>query len=208
MNQPNPHSPTSPSQGADIALLRGPGHNPLRLRVERVLAFIATIFAVIGGVALILMSLITVYSIIGRALPADLPLLGWWRSVRGNFELVEFATAIAIFSFLPYTHIKRGNVLVDFFTMNISRRAKAGFAIFANLLYTVIALIFAWRMVVSAEAMLTASFTQTSMLLRIPIWYAYLPSTIFMCFLAVVGAYSVWRSVDEALGAGESEEGE
>src|SRR5699024_5439053 len=126
------------------------------------------------------------YSIIGRALPNDLPLLGWWRSVRGNFELVEMATAIGIFSFLPYTQIKRGNVLVDFFTMNASARVKAGLAVFANLLFSVITVLFTWRMIVGISGVMTAKFTQTTMLLRIPIWYGQLPATIFMAFLSLV----------------------
>lgn len=184
--QPDP-SPSSPG---------------LRVRVERLLLPIAAALAVFGGFALVALSAVTVYSIIGRALP-DLPLLAWWRPVRGNFELVEMVTAIAIFSCLPYTQLRRGNVLVDFFTQRAGPRAKATFAIFANSLFAVIALLFTWRMIIGAEEMLTASFTQTTMLLRIPIWYAYLPSTIFMIFLSVVTLFTVWRSVDEALGDGE-----
>lgn len=174
-------------------------------RVEAVLTVVAGALAFFGGLVLIAMALVTVYSIIGRALPPNLPLLDWWSSVRGNFELVELATAIAIFSFLPYTHLRRGNVLVDFFTMNAHPRTKAGFAVFANLLFSAIAVLFTWRMIVGAEEILTASFTQTTMLLRIPISYGYVPSTVFMVFLSAVALFSLWRSVAEVLGDGEPE---
>lgn len=179
---------------------------PFRLHVENVLLFLAKAFAIIGGLVLIAMSLVTVYSIIGRALPNNLPLLGWWRSIRGNFELVELATAVAIFSFLPWTHLTRGNVLVDFFTMRASPRAKAGFALFANLLFAAIAVLFAWRMVAGTRDMLGASYKQTTMLLRVPVLWGYLPGTIFMCFLALVTVYTVWRSAAELFGDGEPED--
>ncbi|HZJ09687.1 MAG TPA: TRAP transporter small permease [Trueperaceae bacterium] len=180
-----------------------PQGSPLRLGIEQVLTPIATALAVIGGVVLMMVGILTVYSIIGRALPDGIPLLGWWEPVRGNFELVELGTAIGIFSFLPYTHLKRGNVLVDFFTLKASPRAKAALAVFANLLYSGIVLLFTWRMAVGTGEIMTASYTQTTMLLRIPIWYGYLPTTLFMVFLSVVALYSVWRSLEEALGPGE-----
>ena len=182
----------------------GPRPEPgLRQKVEPVLTAIAAALAVFGGIVLIGMALTTVYSIIGRALPPDVPLLDWWVPVRGNFELVEMATGIAIFAFLPYTHMRRGNVLVDFFTMNAPPRMKAGLAIFANLLFSAIVLLFTWRMTVETQDIMTASFTQTTMLLRIPIWYGYLPSTLFMGFLSLVVLFSLWRSIDETFGSGE-----
>lgn len=163
---------------------------------------VAAALAILGGLALMAITIVTVYSIVGRALP-DLPLLDWWRPVRGNFELVEMATAVAIFAFLPYTQLQRGNVLVDFFTQGASPRVKAAFAVFSNALFSAIALLFTWRMLVGAEEMLTAGFTQTTMLLRVPIWYAYVPSTLFMVFLSIVTLFTLWRSVAEALGDGE-----
>ena len=178
----------------------------LRLQVERILTGVAAALAFLGGLVLVAMATITVYSIIGRAIPPGAPLLDWWVPVRGNFELVELATAIAIFSFLPYTHIKRGNVLVDFFTMRAHPRVKAALAVFANLLFSAIVLLFTWRMAIATQEILTAGYTQTTMLLRIPIWYGYLPSAIFMAFLSLVALFSVWRSVEEMLGPGEPEE--
>ena len=199
--------PNSPSPPDEPNLHPDGGRRPatIRLRVEAYLTAVASALAVIGGIVLILMALVTVYSIIGRALPPGLPLLGWWESVRGNFELVELGTAIALFAFLPYTHLKRGNVLVDFFTMRASPRVKAAFAVLANLLFSAIAVLITWRMIVGTEEILTASYTQTTMLLRIPIWYGYLPSTVFMVLLSLVALYSVWRSAEEALGGGEPE---
>lgn len=177
-----------------------------RRRVERGLTAVTSGFATLGGVALVVIALITVYSIIGRAFVRGIPdfaLLSWWRPVRGDFELVELGTAIAIFSFLPYTQLVRGNVLVDFFTAKSSARAKAGFAILANLLLFAIVGLITWRMVVHLFAQQSARYVQTTMLLGIPIWWGYVPAVLAMLLLCVVTAFTVWRSVDEALGEGE-----
>lgn len=178
-----------------------PQRRPVR-RAETALLRVSQALAVVGGVVLIALATITVYSIVGRALP-DWPLLAWWRPVRGDFELVEMGTAIAIFSFLPYAQITRANVLVDFFTSGISQRAKSALAIPANLLLTAIAALFTWRMVVATESLMTSSYTQTTMLLRVPVWWGYLPATVFMGFLTLVAAFTVWRAADEALRDGE-----
>ena len=158
--------------------------------------------AAFGGVALLTISAVTVYSIVGRALP-DWPGLAWWRPVRGDFELVEMGTAIAIFSFLPYAQITRAHVLVDVFTSGASPRATAAMAVPANLLLTGIAALVTWRMAVATASLMTSTYTQTTMMLHIPTWWGYLPATAFMAFLALVSAFTVWRALDEALHEGE-----
>ena len=158
--------------------------------------------ATLGGIALVTISAITVYSVVGRALP-DWPSLAWWRPVRGDFELVEMGTAIAIFSFLPYAQLTRANVLVDVFTSGASPRAKSAMAVPANLLLTGIAALFSWRMAVATEALMTSTYTQTTMMLRMPTWWGYLPATALMAFLTLVSAFTTWRALDETLHGGE-----
>ena len=41
--------------------------------------------------------------------------------INGDFELVQMATAIAVFSFLPYCQARRGNIVVDTFTSWLPR---------------------------------------------------------------------------------------
>jgi TRAP-type C4-dicarboxylate transport system permease small subunit len=162
----------------------------------------STAAATLGGIALVTISAVTVYSVVGRALP-EWPWLTWWRPVRGDFELVEMGTAFAIFSFLPYAQLTRANVLVDVFTSGASPRAKSAMAVPANLLLTGIAALFTWRMAVATEALMTSTYTQTTMMLRMPTWWGYLPATVFMAFLALVSGFTVWRALDEALHDGE-----
>lgn len=151
------------------------------------------------------MSLLTLYSVIGRYLSGNsaVALIAWWKPVRGDFELVELGTAVAILSFFPYTQMVRGNVLVDFFTANAPPHFKAATSLFSNLLFAILAVTFTWRMALGTFELLTARFQQTSMLLRLPLWWGFLAATLFFGLLSLVCVYTALRSLAEMLGSGE-----
>lgn len=172
-------------------------------RAERGLLWATQGLAVAGGIVLIVLAAVTVYSIVGRTLP-DLPGLAWWRPLRGDFELVELGTALAIFAFLPYAHLTRANVVVDLLTARASARTKALLAVPANLLLTVLSGLLTWKMTEATLGLLTASYRQTTMLLRVPLGWAYLPATVCMAFLTVVAAFTAWRSIREARAVNEA----
>lgn len=169
-------------------------------RSEAILLRAAQGLAIAGGLLLVALALTTVYSIVGRAL-ASLPGLAWWRPVRGDFELVEMGTAVALFAFLPYAQITRANVLVDVFTARLPARAQAALAVPAHLLLFGLASLVTWRMAIGTTALMSAPFPQTTMLRGLPLWWGYLPSTLCMAILTLVAAFTVWRSVEEALDA-------
>ena len=176
--------------------------------LERLLLRASQGIAVFGGAILLIMTLLTLYSVIGRYLSGNLPefaLWSWWRPIRGDFELVEFGTAVAILSFFPYTQMVRGNVLVDFFTANANPRFKAAMSVFSNALYTVLAGLFTWRMALGTHDLLTASFQQTTMLLRLPLWWGFMLATILFGLLTLTCLFTALRSVLEMLGEGEPE---
>lgn len=177
-----------------------PGGTGALRRSEAILLRASQGLAIAGGLVLVALALTTVYSIVGRALPS-LPGLAWWRPVRGDFELVEMGTAVALFAFLPYAQITRANVLVDMLTARLPARAQAVLAVPAHLLLFGLASLVAWRMAIGTIALLSVPFPQTTMLLGLPLWWGYLPSTLCMGFLALVAAFTAWRSVEEALDA-------
>ena len=181
-------------------------------RLERVLLRSSQVLALCGGLVLILLTLITIYSIIGRTIVktdwlSALPFLSWWGPVRGDFELIELGTAVAISSFFPYCQMVRGNVLVDFFTNSAHPRVKAAMAVVGNLLFSVLSLVITWRMVVGSAEFYTATFKQSSMILKIPTWVGMFIVTAFMAFLSVVCLYTLYRSVCETFGEGEPVDG-
>jgi TRAP-type C4-dicarboxylate transport system permease small subunit len=167
----------------------------------RVLFHLSAALAMLGGVLLSAVALMTVVSIIGRNL-ASVPGLAWLGPVPGDFELVELGVGMAIFAFLPYCQMVRGNVAVDFFVAKASAHTKAWLAFIGNALYTAIAIVIAWQLYEGYVERL-GPYGETSWILGIPLKWPYLVAFITACLLSAVTAYTTWRSLGEALGEGE-----
>jgi TRAP-type C4-dicarboxylate transport system permease small subunit len=162
------------------------GAGPLGRALHR----IATGVALTGGLVLFALTLLTVVSVVGRAL--------FNAPIPGDFELVELGMAVAIFAFLPYCQIVRGNVIVDLFTSKASGRTRALLDGIGNLLYTAIAALLTWR--VALGGLEIRSYNETTMVLQVPVWWGYVPAVAFLAFLTIVCAYTVWRSALEHRG--------
>ncbi len=78
---------------------------PPASRLERVTGFCA----LVGGLLTLAVALLATTSVLMRWL------LG--APIDGDFEYVKMATAVAVFSYLPYTQVRRGNIMVDTFTL-------------------------------------------------------------------------------------------
>ena len=107
--------------------------------VGRLLYRIARALAVVGGVILSAVALMTAVSIVGRA--------AFSEPVRGDFEIVAIGTGIAVFAFLPWCQLTRGNVIVDFFMDRAPVRAKALCDALGGMLYVALGALLTWRMV-------------------------------------------------------------
>jgi TRAP-type C4-dicarboxylate transport system permease small subunit len=160
-------------------------------QVGRALYRAAPAVAVLGGLVLFALTLLTVISVVGRA--------AFSAPIPGDFELAELGMAVAIFAFLPYCQIVRGNVIVDLFTTRASLRTRALLDAIGNLLYTAIAALLTWRGALGGLEI--RSYHETTMVLQVPVWWGYVPAVVFLAFLTVVCAYTVWRSVEEYRGA-------
>lgn len=122
-----------------------------------------------GALVLTLIAVMSVASIIGRAL---LPLgLG---PVPGDFELVEAGTALAVFCFLPWCHLSRGHAVVDLFWKSYPAALQRALDIAADALMLVVWLLLIWRMGV---AMLDYRDNgEVSFILQMPVWWGYAAS--------------------------------
>ena len=83
----------------------------------RALMALSRAVAIAGGLILTALTILSVGSILARVLLS--------RPLPGDFELVEMGCGIAVFAFLPYCHLKRGNVIVDFFTLKASSASSS-----------------------------------------------------------------------------------
>ena len=83
---------------------------------HKLLLGLANTLAVCGATILLLLVFINVISILGRIIFGE-PLVG-------DFELIEIACAVAIFLFLPLCQLKNGNIVVEAFTLGLSKSKK------------------------------------------------------------------------------------
>jgi len=146
------------------------------------------VWALLGGLLLLAIALMTSYSssagwLVGKPLPGDV-------------ELVEMLTAVSVFMFLPYCQITGANVTADLFTQGASPRTVA----LLELLGAVVALAFSvlllWRMY---EGLLDyRQYVETTTILKVPIWYAYLPALASLALLAAAAVASVAGALHRA----------
>lgn len=111
--------------------------------------------------------------------------LRWATSmgVPGDFEMVQMAIALAIFSFLPYTQLRRGNMLVDTFTSRLPPRMVKAIDAFWDVVYAAVASLLGWRLAVGATDAIN-SHTST-MVLGLPVGWAIMGCAAMAGLLAV-----------------------
>ena len=156
-----------------------------RDKVGRALFMVSIFLTLFGGLVLLFIVCISVLSIFGRMLFSS-PLMG-------DFELVEMGCAIAIFSFLPLCHLMNGNVIVDFFSLRFSHWLRQCLDAISCLLFGSVALFFAWRMIHGAGDMYR--YNEQTMLLKLPVWFAFVPGIFSFFLLALVCFYTFIISI-------------
>jgi TRAP-type C4-dicarboxylate transport system permease small subunit len=112
---------------------------------RRALDGIAVGLAIFGGLLGCAMAALVTISVTGRYL--------FNRPVPGDYDIVAILCGCAIFAFLPYCQLQRGNVLVDFFTVRASPRARSILDAIGKLLYLAAAAMFTWRLYYGALEM-------------------------------------------------------
>ena len=143
-------------------------------------------FAVVGGVVLVAMTVMSVASIAGRSL--------FGKPVPGDFELIQIGCAICVAAFLPWCQMQGGNIIVDFFTTRASTRTQAWLDVFGALLLAAVMLLVAWRTGVGALAVKASG--ETSMIMGFPSWigYAFMaPGFALTALAALHTASAAWR---------------
>jgi hypothetical protein len=170
----------------------------LERRVGTVVAWIAWLLAIVGGLVLIGLVIMSVISITGRGLGTYARTFQFMRvfgPVPGDFELVEAGTAVAVFAFLPWCQLRRGHVTVDVFLFWASPRMRAVLSLVGNLLMTGVAAFIAWRLQLGMLDKI--AFRETTMILAMPVWYGFAMALAGAWVFALVSLYTVWRSINE-----------
>ena len=164
--------------------------------VGRVIGGLARSLAILGGVMLVSLAVMSAVSIIGRALSK----LGL-GPVPGDFELIEAGCAVAVFAFLPWCQFRGGHVTVDLFESYLPAGLWAWLAVAGNLAMSLVAVIITWQLWLGFFDKL--AYGETSMILQMPVWWGYAAGAIAAVVFVLTCFYTVWRSINLAL-AGKS----
>ena len=142
--------------------------------------------AIAGGMLMLFIAATVVVSVTMRWLI--------YASVPGDIELVQIATAVAVFSFLPLCQSHRGNIMVDTFTARLPVRVRNSLDALWDLVYAAMMAIISWRLVIGAWD--TIRSNTVSMMLGLPIGWAIAACAAmaaFLSFIAIATAYGLLR---------------
>lgn len=129
----------------------------------KLLAYLAKLSAILAGILLTGITLITCINLILRNTTGD--------SMAGAFEITAVATGAAIALFMPLCQARQGHIIVDFFTAKLSDRVNGKLDRFGALVLSLVFALLAWRTCVGCLSAY-ASGSQT-MLMGIPEWIVY-----------------------------------
>ncbi len=154
-----------------------------------ILGFLARLCAILAGVLLTVITLMTCVSLIGRNTS------GW--TLVGDFELTGSVAGAAIALFLPLAQYRRGNIIVDFFIARASKAVNDRLDRLGALLVAAAMSLMAWRTAIGG---LNAwSSGAGSMMLGFPEWIVYTGMVPPLVLTAVIAlAQSLLGFADEA----------
>ncbi len=173
---------------------------------------LARAMAILGGLVLLALVLMTCASIVGREINALMagdwmqgtaPGLADWilasgvGQVKGDAELVEAGMAFTIFCFLPLCQITASHAAVDIFTQQLSNAANRVLRMLAEIAFAVVLVLIAWKLGDGTKAKYANG--ETSWLLQFPLWWAYAASLVASIAAAIVAIYMAFMRVAEVV---------
>ena len=148
----------------------------------KLLETLAKLCAILAGVLLTGITLMTCASLIGRNTTGT--------SLVGDFELTGVAAGAAIALFMPYCQVRRGNIIVDFFTAKLSGDVHRRLDRVGALLLALVFALLAWRTALGGlNSYSTNSETQ---ILGFPEWTVYASMVPPFLLTSLIG---LWQAV-------------
>ncbi|MFD1343517.1 TRAP transporter small permease [Litorisediminicola beolgyonensis] len=170
--------------------------------MQRLVELLARAMAILGGLILTALVVLTCVSVLGRGLNTlghsgfleglapglAAALLGTGVGpVTGDFELVETGVAFAIFSFLPACQYYGAHATVDVFTSFLSPRANRVIIAFWEVVLAAVIVLITWRLFEGMQDKMR--YGETSFLLQYPVWWGYAASLFAAVIASLVAIY-------------------
>jgi TRAP-type C4-dicarboxylate transport system permease small subunit len=144
---------------------------------------LARLCAVLAGVLLTTITLMTCASLLGRNTT------GW--TVVGDFELTGAAAGAAVALFMPWCQLQRGHVMVDFFTAQATRATRDRLDRFGALLLAAMMGLMAWRSALGGVYAWRSN--AGSMIVGFPEWVVYAAIAPSLALTAAIALVQAWR---------------
>ncbi|THH35101.1 TRAP transporter small permease [Aliishimia ponticola] len=157
--------------------------------MQRLVTGLARTIALMGGLVLSAIILLTCLSIAGRTLG-----LG---EIKGSYEILEAGVAFSIFSFFPICQLHGGHATVDVFTSGLGARALAWLRAFWEVVLAAVIVFITWRLFGGVERYYGNG--ETTLFLQFPVWWGYAASFVAAVIASIVALYCAGARVAAAL---------
>jgi TRAP-type C4-dicarboxylate transport system permease small subunit len=151
--------------------------------VQSLLIPLARRFALAGGAVASGLALMTVASIAGRAFAS--------QPIPGDVELVQMGIALCISLCLPWCQLHGSNIIVDFFTQALPQRGIRALDGVGTLLLALMCALLSLR--TAAGALAVHSADEQTMIIGLPMWWAYAMLAPGLALTAVIGVWQASR---------------
>ena len=166
---------------------------------------LARVTAILGGLVLSALIVMTCLSIVGRFLNGALHVagLGWLADatgigpVEGDFELVEASMAFVIFAFLPIAQLRDGHASVDVFTGLLPPAPNRALSALWAALFAAVLILIAWQLWAGTQDKMR--YGETTFLIQFPVWWGYAAALAGAVAAALVACYVALVRVAEAV---------
>lgn len=155
------------------------------------LSFLAQLCAVLAGLILTAVTLVTCVSLIGRNTT------GW--TILGDYELTAVAAGAAVALFMPLCQLRRDNIIVDFFTAKAPASLNALFDRFGALLVAIMLIALGWRTAIGGMSAYNSQ--TTTMMLGFPEWVVYAAMVPPLLLTGVIGLAQTFGPAQEEAAA-------
>lgn len=165
------------------------------LALSKSIRMLAQGMALLGGISLLVIVVLTIISIVGRIfVPLDIGI----GPIRGIYDYTEFGVAAAVFAFLPWCQLQRGHASVDLFKIAFPNTMNRIIDVVMDTGLLVVAVLIAWRLYLGMSDKM--SYGETTLIAQVPVWQGYAMSLVGAVVFAIVAAFCVLRSARAALG--------
>ncbi len=161
----------------------------------RIAEWIAVSLALLGGVVLLALTVLTCISILGRAaVPFNIGI----GPIRGIYDMTEIGMAAAVFAFLPWAQLQETHARVDLFRWAIPTTLDRFLDLLFNAAMAFVAIVGTWRLYLGMQDKM--SYGETTLIAQIPVWQGFAASLIGAAGFVLVALFCVLRASRRLVG--------